>query len=81
MRFFEFIDNLCDCLRDKFYSVAKKRWLKHAKKIAATHVLVVWDSHEADHMPVYIMPGQNIEETKKRFSNYPSSVAEAIVVN
>ena len=81
MRFLEFIDNSCDYLRDKFYNMAKKRWLKYAKKVAATHILVEWDSYEADCMPIYIMPGQDIEEMKKRFSNYPSSVAEVIIVS
>ncbi len=81
MKFLELIDNLYDYLSDKFYNMAKKRWLKYAKKIGATHIVVEWDSYEADCIPIYVMPDRDVEETKKRFSNYPSSVAEVIVVS
>lgn len=43
------------------------RWIKTAKEKGATHIISVCDTFDWDDYPVYVMPGENIEERKSEY--------------
>ena len=42
-------------------------WVEIAKDRGATHVISVCDTFDHDDYPVYVMPGEDLEEKKKHF--------------
>lgn len=58
-----------------------KYWMPRAIEKGATHILDVVDSFSYDHYPVFVTPGENLEEIKEKFNNKDmQSVYEVIKV-
>lgn len=39
-----------------------RQWLKEGKKKKATHVIIVCDTFDYDDYPVFVMPGEDVQE-------------------
>jgi hypothetical protein len=42
-------------------------WKKRGKEMGASYIISVCDSFDYDDYPVYVMPGENLEEKKKGY--------------
>jgi hypothetical protein len=43
------------------------RWIEEGKKKGATHIISVCDTFDWDDYPVYVMPGQKLEEVEAEY--------------
>jgi hypothetical protein len=41
-------------------------WVKRAKDIGATHIILVYDKEDKDQYPVFVKPEENVDEKAKR---------------
>ncbi len=46
----------------------ESRWVQEGRKKGATHVLDVCDTFDHSHYPVYIMPGDNLQEVRSKYN-------------
>lgn len=44
-----------------------KRWIDSGKDAGATHLISVCDTFDHDDYPVYVMPGEDLNEIKSRY--------------
>lgn len=44
-------------------------WLAHAKKIKATHVIIVCDTFDYEDYPVYVAPNESVREKYNKYCN------------
>lgn len=42
------------------------RWIAKGREMGATHIISVCDTFDYSDYPVYIMPGDNLQEEEKR---------------
>lgn len=45
-----------------------QRWIEEGKKKGATHLISVCDTFDWEDYPVYVMPNEDIDIVKKRFT-------------
>ena len=45
-----------------------ERWIKTGKEQGAQYIISVCDTFDWDDYPAYVMPNENLEERKKKFS-------------
>jgi hypothetical protein len=46
----------------------RDQWIAAAKEQKATHIISVCDTFEYDDYPVYVLPGEDLEERKKKYN-------------
>lgn len=44
-----------------------EEWIKEGKEKGATHLISVCDTFDYDDYPVYVIPGENLDEKKKKY--------------
>lgn len=58
------------------------RWIEEAKKKGATHIISVCDTFDWDDYPVYVMPGDDLEKKKAKYSSENMQrINEVITIN
>lgn len=55
------------------------RWITEAKRLGATHVIDVCDTFDYDNYPVYVMPGEDIDDKVKEYSNINMQKVECVI--
>lgn len=53
-----------------------RRWLREGKEQGATHVIIISDTFDYTHYPVYVMPGEDPREKAKQETREQTSVKE-----
>jgi hypothetical protein len=46
-----------------------REWLKVAKNIKATHLIVVCDTFDWEDYPINVLPGENVKEVINKYSH------------
>jgi len=46
----------------------RDRWIATGRERGATHIIVACDTFEYDDYPVYVMPGEDLEEKKAKYN-------------
>lgn len=58
------------------------RWIATAKAKGETHIISVCDTFDYDDYPVYVLPGEDLEEKKKEYNQVNmQKINEVIVVS
>lgn len=57
-------------------------WIKDAKSMGAKHIISVCDTFDWDDYPVYVMPGEDLAERKKKYNGENMQrINEVITIN
>lgn len=57
-----------------------KRWKEEATKNGATHLIVVWDSFDDRHYPVYVMKGEELKSKKVEIDSGAMQEIQEVVI-
>ena len=56
-----------------------KEWMAAAKEQGATHIISVCDTFSWDDYPVYVMPGDDLIEMKKKYDNVNMQIVNEVI--
>ena len=57
------------------------RWIAEGQKRGAKYIISVCDTWDYDDYPVYVMPDDNLEEQKTKYSGNMQRINEVITLN
>jgi hypothetical protein len=55
------------------------RWIATARERKATHIISVCDTFDHDDYPVYVLPGENLEEKKSKYNGKNMQIINEII--
>ena len=53
-------------------------WVKVAQEKGATHLIVACDTYDHDNYPVFVMPGENVQEKVDHYSGHNMQVVDEV---
>lgn len=56
-------------------------WKVRAREMGATHIISVCDTFDWDDYPVFVMPGEDVNEKKKQFTGNMQKINEIIEIS
>ena len=56
------------------------RWVEDGRTRGATHLISVCDTFDWDDYPVYVMPGENLEDKKKEYDSKSMQKINEVIV-